>query len=262
MTHVFTMPPPPKRFAARYWTPWLAMLALFAVAVPAGLRADPIAIGTLSYIYADGSSGLPGFEINNFTGVAASCGATVTGPNTYCYPVTTPLAFDGVTLTVNYSDSNVNGGATQVLTVSVPSFDDGEFSPTFNYLGTTGVDYGDGAYAFQIPVASVANGGTVTVLSATVNGTFAPSGPLVLTDATDYFSSGTFSASLTDFACTDSDYSCYFSQADLVTQESGAGNGPGNTVPEPASLWLLLGGLGTCALLRRRGWGSAAAGRG
>ncbi|HVB40826.1 MAG TPA: VPLPA-CTERM sorting domain-containing protein [Terriglobales bacterium] len=252
--------PPPRCSTVKRWTPWLVLLALFAVALPNSLRADPIAVGSASFIFSD-SAGLPGFEINNFTGSAASCAGSVTGPNTYCYPVTTPLVFDGVTLTVDYSDSSVNGGATQVLTISAPSSDDAEFSPTNNYLGTTGVDYGDPTYAFQVPGFSTLMGGTVTVLSATITGTFSPSGPLLLTDSTNYFSSGSFSATLTGLDDCSQGF-CYGTSTDLVTDASGSPGGGGSPVPEPSTAWLLFTGLAGLALVRRRFCGDAPVGSG
>ena len=224
----------------------LAVLALVAGFAVTRLAASPIAIGSFSYIYSD-SVLSPGFGVSNYTGVASSCGATVTGPNTDCYPVTQELTFGNVVLSVNYS---IGGVAQTPLVVSVPNTDSGLFAPSYNGCGTFGVDAncGDPNYAWQVPGLEDLAGGNVLVTSATLTGSFTPT-QFNLTDGSLYTSTGTFTATLAPAAdCpgnTDLNGNptsdCYGDATDLVTNlSSGGGASP---VPEPGTLAMMLGGV-------------------
>lgn len=238
------------------------MAALLLWAIAPTLHASPIAVGQLTYIYSD-SVGLPGFGFNNFTGVASTCGAVVTGPNTGCYPATNELTFTDVTLTVNYA---LNGVAQAALVVQVPNSDSGLFAPSYNNCGTFGVDSncGDPNYSWQTPTAAGAEvlaGGGVTITSATLTGSFTPT-QFLLTDGSLYTSTGTFSATLNPSAdCSgNSDLNgnptsdCYVDQTDLVTDVEGTNNGGGGptTVPEPGTVWLWMGAAAAWAAATRR----------
>lgn len=237
---------------------WLTLPLFCLLALPAAAHADSIAVGNIVLTYVD-TTGQLGFQVNNLTGPSDGCGATVTGPNTGCYPVATILSFDDVSLTATYT---VNGGPVQTLSVTIPSSDDSYMDPGNAYCGVFGVDPGCGdanyALAFSAPV------GEIDLLSATITGTLSPDTGITLTDGSTPTLVGTFSATLTDVDCTSTaafngdgsvNFSnpCSYDSTDLVADEGtpgGGGGGSPSPVPEPSSAALWMAALAALGWMR------------
>lgn len=236
-------------------------------------QADTVPVGQFGITYpsANASTGYYAFTIANLTG------NTTYGPGACSpgYPVCSPIEFTDATLTVNWAYGQIDPntgvvtslatGAGESGTFTATALDTNSFDPSYNGCGTYGVDAGcagtddtNNAFQLTLPITD-SSGNNLVILSATFTATSVAtttnvgtlSGPYTATmnPTTDCGGPCNFN----DPGLYDGDpnvgyWEYYDASVDIVTNTPT----PGNTVPEPGTVWFLLTGVGWLGWRRRR----------